>query len=139
MTDIKKSSYFIHLFPLDGVNYSLFSLAGFKSFYFKEFWRNVCVLDSVFLIDSWKNPDTGKNGYCVMVYVELGAIVSMPHSYTISYVGGTITSFITDHGMRKFALAEIAKSWIFKAGYKKVGASIFISTISISEIASHTI
>ena len=74
-----------------------------------------------------------------MVYVELGALVSMPHSCTISYMGGTVISFITDHGMRKSALAEIAKSWIFKAGYKKVGASIFISTISISEIASHTI
>jgi hypothetical protein len=54
-------------------------------------------------------------------------------------MGETINSFITDYGMRKLALAEIAKSWIFKAGYKKVDISIFISTIPISEIASYTI
>jgi hypothetical protein len=139
MTDTKKGSYFIHLFPLDTVDLSLFSLVSFKSFYFKKFLQNACVLDSVFLIDGWKNPGTGKDSYRVMVYVELGDRVSTPHSFTIFYMGETINSFITDYGMRKLALAEIAKSWIFKAGYKKVDISIFISTIPISEIASYTI
>jgi hypothetical protein len=134
MTSIKKGSYFIHLFIINRLD-----LSHFKRFYLKEFWPDVNVLDSVFLIDSRKNPVTGKTCYSIMVYIETNNPIFTAYSHTILYRGETINSSITDYEMRKLALSEILQSNLLKTGNKNFSSRIFISTMSISEIASHTI
>ena len=119
MTATKKGSYFIHLFPIDMLDLSLFSLVSFKSFYFREFWEGVGIEDHIFLIDN------GKRGYSILVYVETNKPIPIERPHTISYMGQTINSLIVSHGSKRSALVIIAQARLFKVGNKNYGTSIF--------------